>query len=423
MILILVTAIVSASPETLRLSLENARQIALENNPNLAALRETKGISSLSFFRTLAGCLPRPVVNGSYSNREYPGSQYAGLFSRKGYTVTFQIEQVLFDPNVFNSVLQANLERSREGNSYEQAKRQLLLQVDQAYLSFLESCKVLEARQKAFKRSEEYLRLIRAKLDLGSADSLDLLNALVVYGQAELDMKRAEGEKEERKRELLTILGLSGDYVLEVEDIDFGKFPEDVPETNVLIDIALKERPDVKAERKLVQENKAGFVRTLFNFLPSVKFGWYWDYYGEDLPSSLSSFRENADKSSGIFASLTFKFIDYPFGVLIKKKEVRRSSLSFRSRALEVAKEVEQARIEYLMALHELRMSELVKKRAERALELSKARFEVGGVSTLDLFEAEEKFSEAEINYISTLYRLYMAKEKLNFAVGKEVIK
>lgn len=61
-------------------------------------------------------------------------------------------------------------------------------------------------------------------------------------------------------------------------------------------------------------------------------------------------------------------------------------------------------------------------KQAKEALELAKARYELGGISSLQLFDAESRYLEAELSWVSALYDYLIAKEKLNSAVGEEVV-
>ena len=410
-------------PETIRLNLERAREMALRNSPEVALYREEKGSARDRFFHSLFSYFPQPVLSATYSDRDYASFGESWSSTQKGYSIGFQVEQTIFSSDKITSFVNAGLGLRGAGEDFESRKREFLLRVDGAYLDLLLADKVLEARRKALERALKNEELIRLKFSLGSADSLDLLNALVSSGQARLELERAEGQRKIRERELLTLLGLRRKYVLELEDLPRYDFPEEVPEPESLEAISVRERPDLRALRRSYVSSKVSFFGSLLGFLPDVKFGWYWNYYDEKLPHGAGGFFDEAERNSGYYASLYFSLLDYPFNLKSSRREMRRASLSYRERLLSALSEVEKARIDYLNSLREYKLAILLKKKARRAMELARAQYEAGGISTIELFDAESRYNEALENFLSSYYRLFLAKEKLNYAVGKEVVR
>jgi len=410
-------------PETIRLNLEKAREMALRNNPEIALYREEEGSARDRFFRSISSYLPQPVLSATYSDRDYTSFGESWASMSKGYSIGFQVEQTIFSADKITSFVNAGLGLKGARENFESRKREFLLRVDGAYLDLLLADKVLEARRKALERALKNEELIRQKFTLGAADSLDLLNALVSSEQARLELERAIGQRKISERELLTLLGLRRKYVLELEDLPQYDFPEEVPEPESLEVMCIRERPDLLALRRNCTSSRVSFSSSLLSFLPDVKFGWYWNYYDEKLPHGAGGFFDEAERSSGYYASLYFSLLDYPFNLKSSRREMRRASLSYRERLLSALSEVEKARIDYLNSLKEYKLAILLKEKAERAMELARAQYEAGGISTIELFDAESRYNEALENFMSSYYRLFLAREKLNYAVGKEVVR
>lgn len=411
----------------LHLNMNKAVELALENNPSMRAEYTLKRRQKFQFARTLSGLIPSPTLNVSYSDAEtevpLTGPGLPGGFSRleKGYTVNFNINQVIFDPSQFYGIL-ADYD-ALKGIKYEEEEkiRSFVLSVKEKYINCLKAQKLLKARKKAMERAEENYKLVETKYNLGSANELELLEARVSKTRAHLEYEKAKRSYELAKSELLNVMGIERGEELILEDVEKIQRPE-VPPLEELLKIALELRGSViKAELER-RDKRAGFIKTLFTFLPSIKFGWYYTYSSENFPH-LADLKNESTRRSGIFASLSFNFNNYPFDIMLKKQEENLSYWQLKSVLLSIREEVEKARVSLINALRELELAELLREQSERSLELAKLQYKLGSIGLIQYLDAEEKAIEGEISYYEAYYSLFLAKERLNASVGREVIK
>jgi outer membrane protein TolC len=415
--------------EPLNLTIDRAVEMALSQNPSIKIQNSQRKLARIGLMKSISGYLPEPYISASYSRTEteyplfYPGLPAGFTRTLKGYTINFGINQAIFDPNRMTNIFNYWMENKRNEYLYEESVRSLVYQVKSAYISCLKAQKNVEVRRKALERAEENLRMVEIQYSVGSASKLDLLKSKTSLNRAQLELIQAETGLETAERELLNLLGIREKRKLTLKDIDGEEIPEKLPDMKKLIELAMDKRPKLLGERKIVLERKNVFFETLLSFLPSLNFGWYWRYSSEEFPSSISNFERNAQKSSGIYASLNFRFFSYPFDVLSRREELKSSEYQYKKNVLDVIREVEEAYYTLESSLREYNLAKTLKEQAEEALKLAKLQYKLGSIGILDLLDAETGLLEAELTYWTAHYNLYLAKEKLNTACGREVIK
>lgn len=426
MVFVLLSVLIS-SP--LDLTIEKAVNLALKQNPSIMIQRSQKNLTKIGFMKSISGYLPQPYITASYSKTEteyplfYPGLPAGFTKTLKGYTINFGINQAIFEPDGLSSIFNYWRESKRSEYLFVEGVRSLIYQVKSAYISCLKAQKTVDVRKKALKRAEENLRMVQIQYELGSASNLDLLKAKASLSRAKLQLIQAETGLQIKERELLILIGIEEKKELRLKDVERNEIPKNLPERDELIELALGERPKILGEKEALLGRKAVFFKTLLLFLPSINFGWYWRYSSPDFPTSISYFEKNATKSSGIYASLNFRFFSYPFDILSRREELKSSNYQYKKRILDVMKEVEEAYYTLESILTEFDLARTFKRQAEEALELAKMQFKLGSIGILDILDAETNFLEAELSFWTSYYNLYLAKERLNTACGREVIK
>lgn len=414
----------------MQLSLDEAVRIALSRNPSLSTSRVELSSSRLSFLQSLTRYLPQPNVQVSYSKtRAFIPIGGIGLppvysFTSRGYSLYFSVDQSIFDPDRFLLVWQAkNQERSSRYQLVENV-RNTVLEVKVAYFNALKARRLIQVRKKALQRAKENLDLVETRYRIGSASRLDYLSAKVEAGQAELDLDEAEKERESAERILLNLLGVEDDVSLELEDIPGPEPISSPPPYDSLLKIALETRPLLKASLTSLSTSRQNFWSRSLSFLPKVRFGWYTSYSSEDrFPGSLSEYWNNSERTSGIYISASISLANYPFSIMSARLGVKQEEIALRQRRLQVIREVEESYFEYTTALKALSQARLLNEQAREALEFAKVQYRLGSISSLQLFDSESRYLQAELSWVSSIYDYHTARERLNSAVGMEVIR
>ncbi len=400
--------------DTLKINLEQAKQMALKSNPGYRIDALSHTYSKLGLYKNLSSNILNPEVSINYSDAE---SSDAMLYSTKGYSFNLSLEQRILNLGQFTSLIGSKFEKNASGALREESENRLFYEVESCYLSVLKSHKLVELKVKAIERANENMRFVSKKLEVGEASKLDSLNAEVSLNRAKLDGSGAEKNYELSKRILLNALGIFEEREFLLEPINV-RVLNLTPILDSLVAIALNERPSVKAEREALKGGKISFYSGILSFLPSVSFKWGWGYRTEDFPESFSEVREGASKSSGWNGSIGINLFTYPFEIWQFKTTLDKAKLSLLSKELNIVKEVKDAWLLGEEARRNLKLAESMWLAAEEAYKLSKTQYELGLISTLDFFRVAEDRLDAEVSYVNAQYDYKLAYTRLQYVTG-----
>lgn len=204
--------VVAAAGEELKLSIEDARKLAIEHNGSYAAARLDFEAAKIQLDITRAEGLVRPSV-----------------------------------------VAAKRAENARKNAARAlAAKRQgLMLDVDSAYYALVAAQERLAIRQKAEEQAKENLRIVKLKFDSGLASKLEVLAAEIQLARASSDVRSAQNDLEMAALGLKQVLGIDlGARVVAVDsavpvggDVDFEKG----------LALALESRPEIVQARETLE--------------------------------------------------------------------------------------------------------------------------------------------------------------------------
>ncbi|RLC67601.1 MAG: hypothetical protein DRI52_10680 [Chloroflexi bacterium] len=406
--------------QPLTLTLEKAVEMALKRSPVLQQSYYSKQISTFSLINSTGDLLASASITGNYTNFDYFSDQSALFINPpEYYTINAGIETKAFSPTALWSVLNAYNNRIISILQYEYTRNQLIFQVKSEYLNALRNKHLLEVSKKALKRAELYYRLTKEKLALGSATKLDLLKAEVQMKKAKLDILNAERAYKTSLYNLLKLIGFGLKSEVLLVDVQIVDTMIYLPPLREVEEMALKYNHTLKEVKTQYNNKKIDLAYDFLSIIPSVTFGYYWDYGGSNRPSSINTF---SDKR-GWSISLSFNLLSYPINILNGYYYKKQKEAYYKTTLFEVIKNVRDAYMELRNSLESLSLSKSSLQQANEAYNLAKEQYALGKISILDLLDVEESLKTSEVSYIETIYNLEIAKEKLNFQTGMEVIK
>ncbi len=168
-------------------TLEDAKHMAIENNPSLHSLKEQITSNHFGIKVAKASYLPTLSVRAGYSRfNTLLDRVYSGWDKNYGWNMSLNLNW-----NFFNGFQrEANLERQHlnylisEENLRAQ-QRQLLQQVEQAYLNLQAYKKIFRINDENVKAAREDLRLAKERYRVGSGTLLEVIDAQVALTQSE----------------------------------------------------------------------------------------------------------------------------------------------------------------------------------------------------------------------------------------------
>ena len=180
------------------------RQRAQDGNLALRAQAQRRDIARLEVGRQRAGHLPNIDAVGSYSDSRAGASSFSSSGTEtEATTASLQLQWLLFSSGAQQSrVREAQANRTRADELWEQARRQTDLIARSAYLGVTGGLAQVRALEQALVSSESALKSNRVGFDVGVRTGLDVLDAQQQFYNA----KRALAEA--RYRYLLNELRL-----------------------------------------------------------------------------------------------------------------------------------------------------------------------------------------------------------------------
>ena len=267
----------AAAQEVATLTLEEALELARQNNPDFLSTRNDEGVAAWSLREAYGGFLPRATV-GSGIDYQQQGPARIGNFTAEelGFATTPSYFFSDYSANVvlnlsgqsFFNVAQQRANRHAVASGVRAAEMVLETAVTQAYLAVLRNRDLTELRRQEVERTEDNLTLADARAAAGVSILLDAKQAQVEHGRARVNLLTAQSDLQTSKLRLIQLLGLDmdGDVVL---TSDFAVF-EPTWSQAALVEMATTTHPTVRSLRAAAAAQRAAARTAWSAYLPTL---------------------------------------------------------------------------------------------------------------------------------------------------------
>lgn len=468
-----------APPDSL--SLEQAVQLARENNP--AYLKQTNdvGVARSQVRAAVGGLLPSANISNGY------GYTAGGVRRAESVVLAQQPSYYSADYSLGlsyrlsgQSILAPSVSRSQQRVVERQvagAGANLDAQVAQQYLTVLQDREQAIQAQKELDRLNEHVKLAQAKLDVGTGTPLDLRTAQVEAGQQEVALLRARNLAATDAILLGQYMGVPLDPDVEL----ISKFSIFEPSWTAaqLVEAALQANPTLLAAQANQSATATQVKSAKTQYLPTLGFsvGWRGSVYqaGDINPLVESSIQQTGQafqscqqsnliaellnqaprdcspmdvNNPAVAAQIRDRLRDensgFPFGFTRQPMSagITISLPIFEGFSRQL--QVDQAKAAAADARHDVRAQELalreqvsagvrnletayqtallddkVRQNAEEQLRLAEERFRFGAANSIEVSDAQAKLSQAERDQISAVYDFHKTLAALEALVGR----
>jgi len=410
---VMCTAIVAstAAAAEINFNIRQAVEFALQNNGNLKALKEEKGVHEAA--RTRAGLFPNPVLEVDGTTGEFTGSKFEN-------TLWVGVSQEFLTAGK-RGKRRVVAEKELEGFGWqiENSGRLLSEEVKTSYFDLLLAQKRLELAERSVKLNNQLHDVAKQRFEAGDIPELEVNLARVEVARSEGRRTDAERELLPAKARLLTLMGLSPS-----ESAGFGGSLEGTPFNKTLPELkalALAKRPDIKALAAENAKGDANIALAKAERMPNITVGV--GYQRENSAIDVSGEEvKTRDNLIGLKLSIPIPVFDRnQAGV----KEALARKGSAENRYLYARQTIER---ETEAAFERLRSAEKslsiyakdIIPQLEENLKLVQEAYRIGEVGILVVIEEQKKFFEVNDDYLSALYNRQIALAKLEAAAGEE---
>jgi outer membrane protein TolC len=249
---------VAPTPPTAELlTLDAALAEAGAKNLDLAQARARLEQARAGVNRAWSAQLPQVFAAGTYTRYDEESVIPAGALGPDPVTLQprdqlagqVEVTQALIAPPAWFGIRSAGLGAKVADDTVENARRELLFGVAQAYYGAVSVKKAIGVRERQLAVALEHEKDARIRFEAGAVPKVTLLRAEIDRAQAEQDLKRAQNSFESAKVVLATLI----DRKQTAFDVDVPPAPSLPEDLGALEQQALRERPDVRAAETSVR--------------------------------------------------------------------------------------------------------------------------------------------------------------------------
>jgi len=468
---------------TAALSLADAIAIARDNNPTYRQAVNTAGPAAWGVRNAYSSLLIPTLTAAGGMSYTGPGSQtfLAQSFSQSVSTVSSFYDLGLAWQLSGTTLSQPGLAKAQQRATDADiagAENVLITGVKQQYLTVLQARAQADLAKKTLERNEQFLKLAQARYTVGQATLIDVRQAQVARGQAEVGLLRAETQVKVEKLRLLEQMGVTSP--IDVGSIQLtDSFAVEVPtwKLDQLLTMAEQQNPALKALRAREGAASWGVRAATASYGPALSVSAGWSGFTQQftdvdpirrseqaaldqertacidnntiranagLPPSVdcntlvwgSSYEQTLVSRNSVFP---FHFTQQPFQarltvtlpiftnfaqeLRVSQARTQRNNLdeSVRARGLGVQTEVSQAFLTLQTAFQTVGLQDTNRSAAREQLQLATERYRVGSGTFFELLDAQVAALRAESDYVNATYDYHKALAALEAAVGRSL--
>jgi len=430
MLLAVLVASYSYAAETL--TLDQAIDLALRNNPGLKAADAQVEAADAGVLRSASGFLPKVTVSETWSKTDSPLMAFGTKLNQE------IVSPADFDPAVMNHPdpisnyntrlavvqpvwnggkeyvgrTQATLAKDASIQDRERARQETVFNVIKAYYGVLLAKEYHKVAVQSLETTAATVKLAEARYQAGAVLQSDLLRARVQLAEVQ------EMESRSRNSVQLAIAGLN--FAMGVpqsteHEISGSLSTQDTQAgMQTMLDEAAAKRPDLMSMELNRRNAEKSVTMANADYLPNLNLMGQMDWNSD-------TFAGNDAKSWAVMAVLQWNLFD---GLVTKSKVKEALATSSRMKSLEeqtrsaVQLQVRQAYYNLTASLDRIAASSSSVQEAEEGLRIVQKRYETGMTTFVDVLGAENSLIRARTNVLQALYDNNIAQAELKLAVG-----
>jgi outer membrane protein len=420
MITLLLLSIMQA--DTLHLTLDQAIDYALLNNPEIEQLFLTYEKSETQVGQARAAFYPSVTANGGYAYiTNIPvielDSVPISFGQSENYSLSLSAQQVLFAwGTIYNAYRITDISKDIAELTLLRRKQELKYEVADAFYGLL----VLEEMVKLSRESLDQLRrhtvAVEKRFKAGLVPQFDLLRAQVQEANLKPQVINAENGLNLAREGFKMLLGLDlgTEFVI---DGDLEVIQDDFV-LDTLTDIALRERMELKNLKKYRQIAQLGKQIAARANLPTLvagatyervkPFGFMGDEWGSDVVFNIG------------FQMTLFSGFKNLYGHREATLQKKEAEIAYENLQKAITFEVRKAYLNLQSAGEALGTAQENVAQAEMAFSIIDKRYKAGLATNLEYMDAQLAAQQARTNYLSALKDYYTSRAEIFKAIGKE---
>jgi outer membrane protein TolC len=430
--LLMMSAHAIAETDTPRYTLEQAIDVALDNNPDMNIMQARIEQARASVGEALASFYPQIKTSLSYQYSNNPAQAFAMLISERRLNFTgidFNHPGGVED---FRPQVTATYSLFRGGQDYyaKQAaelgvetseleksatRNRLLNNVTAAYYGELAAIAAHKVSQRSIEAVQSELNQSKIRFDAGTELKSDVLSLEVQLAEAKEAEIQSANVIEMAQNMLKILLGLSINDNFAINEKPENNLPRNPTNFNDLLNQALSNHPELNAAEKRVAIVEKQLAAAKGAYLPRAN---AYVNYGAD-SKNMNYSGNNDNVTAGVTVEMDI-FSGFASSEKIKKTEheLTTAKESARQTRLQIENQLKSAQLKLQEALSRAEVSAIAVQAAEAALRLVNEQRQAGVVTVTRYIEAEVARDKANTRQINARFDALRAEADLKQATG-----
>lgn len=412
----------SGKKDTLRLSIDQAVKIALDQNPTVVV--DSMEIVRTNFAKkeTLGSLYPSVSFIGSYTRSiKKQQMSFAGqtmeVGSDNSTAFGFQASMPLINVPLWKSIALTEENINAKIESARETQINMVSTITEAYYQLLNAKDSYKVLQEAYNTAAESHRITTKKFQQGMTSEYDTIQTSVQLRSIEPNLIATRNGIDLATLQLKILMGIPDDYPVStegsLEDYEKTMFNE-IKMSDV--DTTLKDNPTVRqleVSTRLLEKQlnvtKAQWYPTL-----SLSFLWEWMALGNGEIGEFNPY-------STLGLSLNFPIFQGG-SRYYKQKEAQlqydemKYTLDDTKRQLKLG--LQNSMNSLKVAIQSIESTKASVESAQKGYDISKKRYEVGSGTTLEMTTSQNSLTQAKLSFLQAIYDYIVAKDAVDKVLG-----
>jgi outer membrane protein len=401
----------------LRLSLKDAIEAALDKNPNVRLYKERIEAARGASRTQLGALLPNLASSARFNNQTFFLGTIGGAPVR---TQPFDIADArgTLSQSLFSWSLIERWRASRaalavsEGEA-DTTKNDTMATVALNYLDVLRNYETVDARTANVELYKELVAFIKSRQSGGMATGLDTARLETQLENERQRLELAKSDVERTKLILINALGINFDVKLVLTD-DLKAPEEQVPTQDYAMEVALTNRPEMKAQEQRVRVSTLTLGSIKGERLPSLQAQGEYGLIGNQVNSTVSTYNVGVTLSIPLFDGGQREGRIGESRSQLLQEEIKMNLVT-----RQITMELREALVTLTSAKEQYRIAKDGLKAAVTEVQLARERFRLLSSNSLEVSNALFSLVRARDNMIDGLFRANASRVNLARAMGQ----
>lgn len=400
-----------------RITLEQAVQLGLRDNPRIAAIREA--LLGAEFGERSAQAALYPALSVDYGFIYEDSDNPLLGRERETWTLNLNLSQPLFTGwRLLNTRQRAELFTEQIQIQLENIELNLILLIQEQFLVLLRARENVRSAQDAVIRLQSQLQNAQAFFDVGLRPRLDVLQAEVELAESEQLLLVAQNSVATQIARLNTLLNMDLDAPVEyVGELTFLPFFRPLQDS---LDKAFLQRPDLILAAKAEEIASKDVEIIASDLYPQISAELDYFQRGNDPSVSGSGARPDPWWTAGVVLRWrVFEWGRTRYATDQAQQNVRQLQEETANLRLEVSFEIKSLHLKLEEAAARIAVAEKSREEAREGFRIAQARFQAQVGTNTDVLDAQARLTRSEALLTDAMADYQVALARLFAAIGE----